>query len=184
MTNFNNGRDNTDVPGIDAELLRFLDRQFELMDESTRIDAALAGCKPERSPERVALVEKSARLREQAEQELHAHLRAHTTQATTPRFAAVSLLAAAYAHSSIGSPLEDDVPLYAISQIVERFCADCRVTAVRDRIEDLLNIAHRKATLVNTSRRNRGQTSSTGAAPVTGANDPMTDDDMFGFPKL
>ena len=82
----------------------------------------------------------------------------------------------------MGSPLEYELTLFAISQILERFLVNCRITAVRDRIEDLLNVAHRRAALLDASRTDRGQTPSTDAGPVTGASDTAADDEMFGLP--
>jgi hypothetical protein len=170
---------------IDADLLQFLDRQKKLIEETTGIDEHLNFVPPENSHKFTKLVERATQVREEADQELHEQLRRYTTQEEPPRFTGMALLAAAFAQCAIGSDGEDKVLTYAVSQMLERFVSQSEVIPVRDRIEDLLNLAHRRAAISREApldMRTKCDRPGNNAVEPTDSHEP--DDDMFGFPRL
>lgn len=164
-----------------SETLRLLRRQSTLLEEATSIDEKVFGCPPELTAQHARLVEKGDQLREQARHDLCDQLGRHATQATTPHFAAVGLLAAGFAQSNAGTPFEDPILAQVASTVLERFVADCKSEAMRNCVEDLLNVAHRRAALVE-SPAPKGP--ATRHDPAEGARDPEDATPPAGAPDI
>lgn len=175
----------TSITQIGLDILEFLEKQIKLLDEATRIDECLDGCAPDGSPQREQRAERATRLREEADRNLRERLRQHTTRTPSPRFEAVALLAAAFAQGAVGGVDEDEIQTFAVSQILERTVSHSKFKPLRDPIEDLLNLAHRRAALVREPARRFHAAPDRSARTDAGH---MThrpgDDNMFGFPRL
>ena len=184
--------DETQQPGgtpsnrreADQSLVDFLDRQLTRLSESTRIDEWLGGELWEEDPEQVARGADAARLRAQAEADLTAYLRALATAPQLPRFALVGVSAAAFAQCALGAIDEDDRLAVAVSWALEQFVARSAPGHIRDQVDALLNLAHRRAALVGAVRWHAevDEAAPESAPPAAGGAD--TPRDLFGFPGL
>jgi hypothetical protein len=189
MSNHNkSGVNGTADATLDADLTRFLTSQFGLLSEATKIDESLQEWESDISPRYAELAARATDLREQAARNLQSRICAHSTDARVSRFAAIGLLAAAYAQSEAATPFEDAVQSHAISAVLERCVANCKNAAIRDRIEDLLNLVHHRVALVEApvpSELARAADRPTDPEPH-GCDAPSKEEpvDIFGFPRM
>lgn len=181
------GGDKRVKPRVDPALIRFLTRQIALIGEATEIDEHLSDGMLEGSTRHTELVARADQLREDARQDLRDQLGRYTMAAAAPRFTAVGLLAAAFAQSNAGSLFEDETLAWAVSAVLERFVADCTTAAIRDRVEDLLNVLHRRNALVEPPAPRGPGTADDGGTRVCNEPDASASDqppDIFGFSHL
>jgi hypothetical protein len=181
------GGNNPGCESLDPRLIRFLDRQAAMLSEAIRIDEYLLDIDPDVSDEYRRLADRAEVVSYTARNELEEQLGAYTTQTELPRHAGVALLAAALAQSHAGTPTEDEVLTRATSNLLERFVAHCTVVAIRDRVEDLLNLAHRRAAIAEMPAPRKNPAAHENIAPSDDRpNGSMTtpEPDMFGFSHL